>query len=296
VPPAQAELFFVPVMLVLGFFERRTQREAMERWSSQVEAAMRAVGPFWDTRRSAHVMWSLRCAAATSDYRTQWVHSRGWPPLWDSGATLLCSEHASAAERGAGVLMPYPVGRAKCEGPGARPTRLFFAGSGHLGNRGRWLQTMRATAGCAVLDKGARSTKRVMRAPTNMSAIRDGLARAAFALHPRGDTSARKALYDALHCGTLPLFANDRAALPFTRQVEWRAPPTAQCGRVFHSRAPFRALRWRGPPSRCARSRARSRRARSARWARSRPPSWPPCAPHWRPPRMRSRTAAGSSS
>ena len=101
VPPEQAELFFVPVMLVLGFFERRNKRGAMERWSAQVEAAMRAVGPFWDARRSAHVMWSLRCATATSAYRAQWMHVRGWPSLWDSGATLLCSEHASAAERGA---------------------------------------------------------------------------------------------------------------------------------------------------------------------------------------------------
>jgi hypothetical protein len=53
--------------------------------------------------------------------------------------------------------MPYPVGRARCEVRAARPTRLFFAGSGHLGNRGRWLQTMRSTAGCGVLDKGGKS-------------------------------------------------------------------------------------------------------------------------------------------
>eukprot|EP00965_Chrysotila_dentata_P104306 3444404-Pleurochrysis_carterae.AAC.1 len=69
----------------------RTQRGALTRWHRVLQRKMREVGHFWDERRSDHFVWALRCAYHHSAFRKQWLEANGWPPMWDSGATLLCT-------------------------------------------------------------------------------------------------------------------------------------------------------------------------------------------------------------
>lgn len=61
--PKHAQLFYLPAMLVLGFMKLRSTPGALTAWSKQLEEAMRHTGPYWDTRRAQHVIWSLRCAS-----------------------------------------------------------------------------------------------------------------------------------------------------------------------------------------------------------------------------------------
>ena len=44
--PEDADIFYVPAMLVLGFFELRSQPNATAEWSAQLESTLRRVGPW----------------------------------------------------------------------------------------------------------------------------------------------------------------------------------------------------------------------------------------------------------
>ena len=253
VPPGQAELFYVPACLLQGFFELRAQPNALQVWSDQLEAALRAAGPWWDRHRSRHVLWSLRCADRSSRFRTFWLRAGGWPSIWDSGATLLCIETADEYTRGHGHLMPYLVSpSAACTVPREeqrlRSTLLFFSGSRNLGNRRAWLEAMEH--GCAECAVHTRSRDANATMASDDDAAQRGYANARFALCPRGDTSSRKALYDAMACGALPFVVNDFQTLPLAATLDWsgfalRAAETAQPTEAIRALAtvPARTLR-----------------------------------------------------
>lgn len=251
VPPEQAELYYVSACLLQGFFELRAQPGALQTWSDQIEAALRAAGPWWDRRRDRHIVWSLRCADRSSRFRTFWVRAGGWPSIWDSGAALLCIENADERTRGQGYLMPYIVSPSAACAPAerSRPSLLFFSGSRNLGNRRTWLDAMEHSCAeeCVVhtRSRGANATS----SADDVAALR-GYAHARFALCPRGDTSSRKAMYDAMACGAIPFVVNDFQTLPLADSLDWsgfalRAAETAQPSEAIRALAavPARKLR-----------------------------------------------------
>ena len=249
VPASEADLFYVPAMTMLGYLKLRGVKGAVKTWMSQLEATLRKAGPYWDMRRSRHILWSLRCGLPKPGSRRRhaernWLQGGDWPSVWDSGATLLCLEPASEFEMGVGIPMPWPAsycGAAAAyeepaaslagntgvtaRGPAAETTNrsalLVFSGSEWRGNRRKWLQSMRHSATCksrsctigfvrhVARDDERRDGRSSQQGPP---AAATGAASAIeppgsllyrsgqFTLCPRGDTSSRKALFDAMAC------------------------------------------------------------------------------------------------
>ena len=60
-----ADVFFIPAMMTQAFSvwrgDRRSGAQVLQAWNSQVISFMRSVGPWWDTRRHRHAVFSQRC-------------------------------------------------------------------------------------------------------------------------------------------------------------------------------------------------------------------------------------------
>lgn len=114
--PSEATLLLVPFMLVQAFTKLRKGLHSpghaqLLQWDERVIAAMRAFGPYWDTRRRSHAVFAQRCAGPPSDrLRKASMAVHTWPSLWESNATLLCFEPATLTHMGKGILLPYGVG------------------------------------------------------------------------------------------------------------------------------------------------------------------------------------------
>ena len=252
-PPASADMLLVPFMVTQAFTKlRRGRRGApghaqLLAWSDAVVGAMRAYGPWWDTRRSRHAVFSQRCAGPPHERNGLRARSLGvgtWPSvLWDDpNVTLLCFEPATYTAMGRGVYIPYGVGhgaadlpcpagteRAGAEGvlrgppePATpRPTLLTFAGSVATNPaRKPWVDAMRAVGEprCTLVlfDKAQRKHY----SPSDLEA---SLRSASFSLQLRGHVGPRKAVLDSIRCGALPVLASERTPLPFSDEIDYAA-------------------------------------------------------------------------
>ena len=234
-PPEKADVFFVPVMMTQAFAIWRSDRKQgaqfLQAWNAEVIAFMRSVGPWWDTRRHQHAIFSQRCGShpvrGPSDrVRKASLHLGVWPALWESNATLLCFEPATLRHLGHGVLLPYGVGGA-CEVATppveSRPHALYFTGSPALGGannvRTRWINEMRGNAPACRLNLLSRGTRKHF----NLTAMLEGYASSRFSLGVSGHVGPRKAMFDSIRCGALLLFASDHTPLPFSDEIDYDA-------------------------------------------------------------------------
>jgi hypothetical protein len=211
-PAATADMLLVPAMLVQAFAQWKKSASGgghIRRLSAAIEASLRSYGPFWETRRRAHAIFSLRCGGPPWDrvHRSAVALGR-WPSLWDSNATMLCVEPTTDRVHGRGVIMPYhsaaacPVSAAAAP----RPSLLHFAGSPMAAPLGRtrtgWIGTLRRagapTASLYLIDAKSRGIRERMH--FNFTELTAGLAASTFSLALRGHTGVRKSIFDAVRC------------------------------------------------------------------------------------------------
>lgn len=272
--PAKADMLVVPFMLTQAFTKLRKGRsgpghQRLLQWNADVVAAMRRIGPYWDTRRSRHAVFSQRCAGPPYEKnglraRSLAVHT--WPPMWDENVTFLCFEPATYTHMGRGILLPYGVGHgasihrcpAAIDGSTAplrpplpsspRANLLMFAGSVATNPaRKPWVEAMRHVGEPAcklvLFDKATR--KRF-----DPSSLEAALRLASFSVHLKGHVGPRKAIMDSLRCGSLPLIASDRTPFPFSDEIDYsafalRVPERANATRVLAALADIDAARLR---------------------------------------------------
>jgi len=239
--PETADMLLVPFMLTQAFTRLRKGRNApghaqLLAWNDKVIAAMRSVGPYWDTRRSRHAMFSQRCAGPPFERNGLRARSLGvntWPSLWDEpNITLLCFEPATYTHMGRGIFIPYGVGHGgndeRCpatsaaQGPpaadAARESLLMFAGSIATNPaRKPWVDAMSAIGppACKLLLFERSSRKRF-----DPAHLEGGLRAASFSVQLKGHVGPRKAILDSIRCGSLPIIASDRTPLPFSDEIE----------------------------------------------------------------------------
>ena len=240
-PPARADMLLVPFMLTQAFTRLRKGRSARNHaellaWNERVVAAMRAIGPYWDTRRRRHAVFAQRCAG-NNDLRRRSLAWRTWPPLWDDPEiTLLCFEPIGLGRMGRGVLIPYGVGHGagglRCPAarrgadrrdPSAHAPReatLVFAGSVETSRwRNRWVAVMRAHGPprCRlVLFSRANRTQRY--SPTGLE---EAMRTSSFSVQLQGHVGPRKAIFDSVRCGAVPVIASDVTPLAFSDVIDY---------------------------------------------------------------------------
>ena len=241
--PSTATMLLVPFMLVQAFTKlrkgfRSPGHAQLMKWDSDVIAYMRSVGPWWDTRRADHAVFAQRCAGPPSDrLRKASIAVHTWPTLWESNATLLCFEPATLTHMGRGILLPYGVGHgannlrcpAGAEASTAaaqvpppsqpRPSLLMFAGSVATNPARRaWVNAMQRQGEptCKLVLFTAQARKHF-----SASDIEAALRTASFTLQLRGHVGPRKAIFDSIRCGALPLIASDRSPLPFADEIDY---------------------------------------------------------------------------
>ena len=244
--PAQADMLLVPVMMTGLFTKLRKGRNSpghaqLLAWNDRAVAAMRAIGPYWDTRRPRHAVFSQRCAGPPYEAnglrkRSLAVHT--WPQLWDENVTLLCFEPATVTHMGRGIFIPYGVGHGarslRCPAghdstqagdpplPSApRRAQLIFAGSVATNPaRKPWVDAMRSVGEprcrLVLFDKATRKH-------FNPSELEAALRDASFSVHLKGHVGPRKAIMDSLRCGSLPVIASDRTPFPFSDEIDYAA-------------------------------------------------------------------------
>lgn len=251
-PPSSADMLLVPFMLTQAFTKlRRGRRGApghsqLLAWSDAVVGAMRAHGPWWDTRRARHAVFSQRCAGPPHERNGLRARSLGvgtWPSvLWDDpNVTLLCFEPATSTAMGRGVYIPYGVGHGAADLPcpagtegaavplrgppePATPRRslLTFAGSVATNPARRpWVDALRTVGEprCTVVlfDQARRKQQH---SPSELEASLRG---ASFSLQLHGHVGPRKAVLDSIRCGALPVLASERTPLPFSDEIDYSA-------------------------------------------------------------------------
>lgn len=260
--PATADMLLVPFMLTQAFTKLRKGRSGpgharLLQWNADVVAALRRIGPYWDTCRSRHAVFAQRCAGPPYEKNGLRARSLGvhtWPPMWDENVTFLCFEPATYTHMGRGILLPYGVGHGasslRCPAgtdnsaaplrpplpSSSRTNLLMFAGSVATNPaRKPWVDAMRRVGEPAcklvLFDKATRKHFD----PSNLEAA---LRQATFSVHLKGHVGPRKAIMDSLRCGSLPLIASDRTPFPFSDEIDYaafslRVPERANATRVL---------------------------------------------------------------
>ncbi len=221
-PPESADMLLVPTMFAQAFAQWKKGGAArIQRLNAEVERVLRA-SPHWESRRRAHAIFALRCGGPPSDrVRRTAVAAGTWPSLWDSNATMLCTEPTTSAVHGHGVLMPYHS-TARCERsaePSPDEKLVFFSGSQSVQRQRRapWIAALRAAPDGLAHIVGAASRTHAL----NFTAIERGMASSLFTLSLIGHTGTRKSVFDAIRCGSLLLLACDDAPLPFAAEVDY---------------------------------------------------------------------------
>lgn len=245
--PDVADMLVVPFMLTQAFTKLRKGRSSpgharLLQWNDDVVAAMRRLGPYWDTRRHRHAVFAQRCQGPPFERnglraRSLAVHT--WPSLWDANVTMLCFEPATYTHMGRGIFIPYgvghgardhlcPAGTEREPAPltppdpsAARDARLMFAGSVATNPaRKPWVDAMRKfgepLCRLVLFDKTNRKH-------FNPSDLEHALRGASFSVHLKGHVGPRKAILDSIRCGSLPLIASDRTPLPFSDEIHYGA-------------------------------------------------------------------------
>ena len=219
----------------------------------------------WDTRRHRHAVFAQRCAGPPYErngLRARSLAVRTWPSLWEeANVTRLCFEPATTGAMGRGIFIPYGVGHGadglRCPAdsgargsppPDApRTTSLMFAGSlATNAARGAWVHAMRRVGepACRLLlfDKGGRKKR------FDAASIEAALRASSFSLQMRGHVGPRKAIFDSIRCGALPLLASERTPLPFSDEIPYadfalRVSERANATRVLAALGRFDAQR-----------------------------------------------------
>lgn len=268
-PPHSADMLLVPFMLTQAFTQLRKGRSSpghaqLMAWNDRVVAALRQVGPYWDTRRSRHAIFSQRCAGPPYErngLRHRSVAVGTWPALWDENVTFLCFEPTTSSHMGRGILIPYGVGHganglgcpasmeygsAPLNGaPDAlvqRASLLLFAGSTATNPaRKPWVDAMKQvgepTCRLVLYDKASR--KRF-----NPSELELALRAASFSVHLSGHVGPRKGIMDSIRCGSLPVIASHHTPLPLSDAIDYsafalRVPERANVSLVLAALANF---------------------------------------------------------
>lgn len=259
-PPETADMLLVPFMLTQAFTKLRKGRNTpghaqLLAWNDAVIAAMRGIGSFWDTRRSHHAVFAQRCAGPPFErngLRSRSVAVGTWPSLWDEpNVTLLCFEPTTLTQMGRGILIPYGVGHGALDercpgtshahGPPAfsapRKSLLMFAGSIATNPaRKPWVEAMTSVGEpeCALVLFNPSSRKQHF----NPSDLEATLRASSFSVQLKGHVGPRKAIFDSIRCGALPVIASDRTPLPFSDGIDYgefalRVPERANVTRVL---------------------------------------------------------------
>ena len=116
-----------------------------------------------------------------------------------------------------------------------RHTTLFFAGSAHL--RPRWATAMRRQ-GPPICRTYLLDIKNTSRKKFNLTAIELGYSESRMSLNPPGHVGPRKAMFDSIRCGALPVIVNDILPVPFSDEIDYnsfsvRIPERAEQMRTF---------------------------------------------------------------
>ena len=240
--PACANVFLIPI--ATDQYARQHGLSRARQLDERIDEEMRRVGPWWDTKRSQHVVPSVGCPPMGYEGKA------GFPKL--HARTIRACMHADANrfERSRALHLPYyvPNGQfANTSGSANRSLLAFMSASKNTifadVNRFRqqvetFLQTRTLSYEVLLVRRSNSSMKLASDSmPTRASLLRDPedatrlaslLSRAKFQLIPPGDSMERAARDQSIAAGTVPVFLGPHPVFkdrrhrpPFTGLLNW---------------------------------------------------------------------------